>query len=104
MNWKYFLIGVGTGLAGAYAVKEAVSRKDTISPEYVLEQAKAAFKNQGPISGSWINMNPEDYSRPPIDYKVYRGGISRSLNGIPEQYEFVADASSGTILETNKLT
>jgi predicted small secreted protein len=103
MNWKYFLVGVGTGLAGAYAVKEVVTRKD-ISPENVLEKAKDAFKKAGPISGSWINMNPENYSRPPIEYKIYRGGISRNLDGVLEQFEFVADAASGTILETNKLT
>jgi predicted small secreted protein len=103
MNWKYFILGIGAGFAGAYAVKEAV-RKVHVSPEQILEQAKAVFKKEGPISGSWINMNAETYSKPPIEYQVFKGGISRIADGKTQLYEFIADASTGTIIEINNLT
>lgn len=103
MNWKAFFFGVGTGLAGAYAVKELASQKETVSAEKVLNHAKAAFKKSGPISGSWINMTAEAYSKPPIEYQVYKGGISRNIDGKVEQYEFIADASTGAILDAYPL-
>ena len=103
MNWKTFLLGVGAGLAGAYAVKELAAQKETVSADKVLNHAKAAFKKSGPISGSWINMNAEPYSKFPIEYQIYRGGISRNVDGQVEQYEFIADASTGAILDAYPL-
>ena len=32
---------------------------------------------------------------------MYKGGITRNTEGKREQFEFVADASTGTILELN---
>ncbi|MEH7886040.1 PepSY domain-containing protein [Bacillus sp. JJ1609] len=103
MNWKIFFIGVGAGLAGAYAVKELASQKETVSADKVLQHAKTVFKKSGSISGSWINMNAEPYTKPPIEYQVYKGGISRNVDGQVEQYEFIADASTGAILDTYPL-
>lgn len=103
MNWKTFLIGVGAGLAGAYAVRELAAQKETVSADKVLQQAKAAFKKSGPISGSWINMTAEPYSKHPIEYQVYKGGISRNADGKVEQYEFIADAATGAILDAYPL-
>lgn len=103
MNWKTFLLGVGAGLAGAYAVRELTSQKDTVSAEKVLLHAKAAFKKTGPISGSWINMTAEPYTKSPIEYQIYRGGISRNVDGQVEQFEFIADASTGAILDAYPL-
>lgn len=103
MNWKIFFIGVGAGLAGAYAVKELASQKETVSADKVLQHAKAVFKKSGSISGSWINMNAEPYTKPPIEYLVYKGGISRNVDGQVEQYEFIADASTGAILDAYPL-
>lgn len=103
MNWKAFIFGVGAGLAGAYAVKELASQNETVSADRVLNHAKAEFKKSGPISGSWINMTAETYSKPPIEYQVYKGGISRNVDGKTEQYEFIADASTGAILDAYPL-
>ncbi|CAM3765158.1 PepSY domain-containing protein [Mesobacillus zeae] len=104
MNWKSFLLGIGAGLAGAYAIKEAASRNSSVSAAKALDQAKIAFKKEGPISGSWINMNPEAYQKGPLDYTVYIGGVSRNTeDGGTEQFEFIADASTGTILDVYPL-
>jgi predicted small secreted protein len=101
MNWKYFFLGVSAGVAGSYIVKEATSRKGTVSPEDILNQVKEAFKKDGPISGSWINMTAEPFLRSPIQHQVYKGGITRTIDGHSELFEFIADAKTGTILETN---
>ena len=46
-------------------------------------------------------MKPENYTKNDLDYEVYKGGITRNTEGKREQFEFVADASTGTILELN---
>ena len=102
MNWKYFLFGVGAGAAAAFAVKESM-KHHPVSPDQVLENTKNAFKQHGPISGSWINMETETYSKPPIVYTVYKGGVTRKRDGMNEQFEFIADALTGTILEVRPL-
>jgi predicted small secreted protein len=104
MNWKPFLLGAAAGFAGAYAVKEIASQNESVSADKVLMQAKAAFKKSGPISGSWINMTSESYKKGPLDYQIYRGGITRNGDGTVEQYEFIADAATGAILDTYPLT
>lgn len=103
MNWKAFFLGTAAGLIGGYAIKEVFSNKINVSPEKVLEQVKNHFKQQGPISGSWIYMKAEPYEKSKIHYEVYKGGISKHHNGKTEQYEFIADASTGTILDVNQL-
>ncbi len=103
MNWKSFLLGVAVGLVGGYAAKEIITQKTAISPDKALSMAKETFKKSGPISGSWILMNAEDYKKDQLQYKVYRGGISRLTGEEMEQYEFIADAGTGTILEAYQL-
>lgn len=103
MNWKSFMLGVAVGLAGGYAAREVLAQKATVSPEKTLSNAKEAFKKKGPISGSWIQMNAEPYEKGLLQYKIYRGGISRLTGEDMEQYEFIADAGTGAILDTYKL-
>ncbi|WP_174729390.1 PepSY domain-containing protein [Mesobacillus harenae] len=99
MNWKSFIYGVGIGAVSGFAAKELLSQKNLVSAEKVLDNTKAAFKKEGPISGSWINMNPEAYTKSPLEYKVYKGGITRNIGGRTEHFEFIADAETGTILD-----
>lgn len=103
MNWKSFLLGAAVGLAGGYAAREVLAQKASVSPEKALSNAKAAFKKEGPISGSWIQMNEEPYKHGLLQYKVYRGGITRQTDDETSQYEFIADANTGAILDTYKL-
>ncbi|WP_264738800.1 PepSY domain-containing protein [Cytobacillus firmus] len=99
MNWKSFMLGVGVGLASGYAARELLSQKTSVSPEKALANAKDAFKQEGPISGSWIHMKAEPYEKGHLKYQVYKGGISRFSGEEAEQYEFIADAETGTILD-----
>ena len=104
MNWKSFIIGAGLGIAGGYLVKDIADRNTLYSPEKVLQKVKSAFKQEGPIDGSWIGMVPEDYEMYPVKTQVFRGGISRHKDGELQQYEFVADSQNGTVLTIQQLS
>ncbi len=99
MNCKSFFLGAAVGLIGGYVTKEILSQNINVSPEKVLENVKKQFKQHGPISGSWIHMEAEPYEKQQIAYHVYKGGISKNNNGTNEQFEFIADAQTGTILD-----
>lgn len=99
MNWKSFLIGAGAGAAAGILVNITVNNKQGITPEKALDIAKSAFKKHGPIQGSWIQMKKQPYQKSFLDYDVYIGGISRTVNDTLEQYEFIVDSKTGTILD-----
>ena len=99
MSWKSFLLGAAVGLIGGYVTKEVLIQRTNVSPEKVLEQVKKQFKQNEPINGSWIHMVAEPYEKQQINYQVYKGGISKNKNGTNEQFEFIADAQTGTLLD-----
>jgi predicted small secreted protein len=103
MNWKSFALGVSVGIVAGVAAKELISQNTKVSPEKVLENVKDQFKQNGPISGSWIHMKAEPFEKHQVHYQVYKGGISKNTNGTTEQYEFIADASTGTLLDVRLL-
>lgn len=98
MKWTKFLLGIGIGITSAYFVNKSIN-KGLVPAEKALNTVKAAFKEKGPIDGSWIHMVPETFSKFDLDYTVYHGGISRTVNDQLEQYEFYVDANSGTIID-----
>jgi predicted small secreted protein len=104
MNWKAFCLGAAAGIIGGFAIKKAMTNKGSVSPEKVLEHVKTQFNEEGPINGSWIHMETESYEKEKVRYQVYKGGISTYENGANEQYEFIADALTGAILEVHPLT
>ncbi|WML25271.1 PepSY domain-containing protein [Neobacillus sp. OS1-33] len=104
MNWKSFLLGAAVGIIGGYAAKEVIACKMHVSPEKVLEQVKKQFNQNGTISGSWIHMEAEPYEKQQINYRVYKGGISKNNNGTNEQFEFIADAQTGTLIDVSILS
>ena len=102
MKFKDFLAGILTGVAAGIAVREIIDRVIQMLRQIVLNTVKEAFKTEGPIDGSWIMMKTEPFSNNVITMDVYRGGISRIKNGEPEQFEFAADAKTGTVVELIK--
>lgn len=104
MKIKDFCAGVLTGVVGGIVVNEVINRANpNVSPDSVLSDVKDAFKKEGPIDGSWIVMKTEPYVDGLIELDVYRGGVSRITEGSFEQFEFVADATTGTIVEIEKI-
>lgn len=102
MKWNHLLLGLGIGLVAGAFVNHKYN-KDTISSETALNIVKKAFKEQGPIDGSWIHMKPETINKFNLTYNVYRGGITRTNDNKVEQYEFLVDSKTGTILEVHPL-
>jgi predicted small secreted protein len=102
MNWQKFFLGVSVGFASAYLLNKSMTEKG-VSAEKALRNVKESFKQNGPISGSWIQMVPEEYKKNHILYKVFKGGLSRENNGLLEQYEFIVDATTGTIIDIKSL-
>lgn len=100
MKMKDFVAGILTGVAAGVVVNEAFNRfNEEVPADSVLKKVKDAFKEEGPIDGSWIVMKSEPFTNHAISMDVYRGGISRMKDGRLEQYEFAADAKTGTVVE-----
>lgn len=104
MKIKEFCAGVLTGVVAGVVVNEVIERMNpNVSPDLVLGNVKEAFKKEGPIDGSWIVMKTEPYVNGLIEMDVYRGGVSRITEGDFEQFEFAADAKTGTVVEISKV-
>lgn len=103
MKKRDLLIGFSTGIAAGFLIRELAHRIEPMKPaEYVLRGVKQTFKQEGPIDGSWVYMKTEPFKRQAITTDVYRGGISRVREGEIEQFEFFADARTGTVIELVK--
>lgn len=104
MKVKDFLAGVLTGVAAGIVVSKTIDRVNpNIAADSVLKNIKESFNEEGPIDGSWIVMKTEPFKNDVISMEVYRGGISRIMNGELEQFEFAADAKTGTVVELSKV-
>ncbi len=89
-------------LIGAFAFF-LVNKKVPVSADRILDNVKKQFKDEGPIEGSWIEMTRVPWKKYSYDTKVYYGGISRFEEGKIVQYEFVADAYTGTLMDIYKI-
>lgn len=80
-----------------------VDQKAPVNADKILNRVKAQFKEEGPIEGSWIEMTKVPWKKYSYETKVYYGGISRLEDGQVSQYEFVADAYTGTLMDVYKV-
>ncbi|MUK86798.1 peptidase M4 [Ornithinibacillus sp. L9] len=99
MGMRRAVLAAGLGVAVGYLAKQQMDRYQKVTPEKALKLAKETFKKQGPISGSWIYMKPEDVVKNGLSYTAYRGGITRSIDGKNKQYEFLIDVESGAVID-----
>ena len=76
-----------------------MDRNTPVSADRILNNVKDQFKEDSPIEGSWIEMTKVPWKKYSYDTKVYYGGISRMENGKVAQYEFVADAYTGALMD-----
>lgn len=74
-----------------------------ISSDKALEIVKKAFKEKGPIDGSWIHTEPETYENEHLTYNVYKAGISRTVENQLEQYEAFVDSHTGAIVHVEQI-
>lgn len=104
---RYFkeglLLGAGLGIISGIASALWYQKKRTLDPDFVLENVKTAFLEEGPIEGSWIEFTKKPLRKFAIRSKTYTGGISRLEDGEMILYEFVADAATGTIIDIQRI-
>ena len=104
MRLRDYMMGLGTGVVIGVVASQAATRYiPSVNADQILEQVKDAFKKEGPIDGSWVYMKTEPFQVGVIETDVYRGGITRMKNGVTENFEFAADAKTGSILEIKQL-
>ncbi|WP_100331883.1 PepSY domain-containing protein [Bacillus xiapuensis] len=102
IHWGTLFLGAAAGAAGALLVQKNVASCTYVSAEKALKEVKEAFKEEGSIDGSWVKMKPEPLKKTGMDKMVYKGGISRIVGDQREQYEFIADSRTGTIMDVYK--
>ncbi|MDY7046250.1 PepSY domain-containing protein [Virgibacillus sp. M23] len=100
MGMKKAVLAAGLGVAVGYIAKQQIDQMQKITPEKALKQAKETFKKQGPISGSWIYMKPQEIEKNGLLYSAYRGGVTRNLDGENKQYEFYVDIETGAVIDS----
>jgi|SRR5690625_22328 len=101
MSWKKTVAALGVGVAAGYFIHSKLDERP-IQPERALKIAKEKFKEGGAVSGSWIYMKSEKLVLHGLNYLIYRGGITRTVNGENQQYEFYVDAYTGSIISTQE--
>ncbi|TFB25084.1 peptidase M4 [Filobacillus milosensis] len=102
MKWYKLIAPTAIGLTVGTIIGKKVKDR-WLFPEVALKKVKESFKENGPISGSWILMELKELKKDDELIKVYRGGVSRNIDGQTIQYEFYVDAANGEIVEINHL-
>lgn len=100
MSVKKTALAAGIGFAIGYLAKQQVGQYQKITPEKALTKAKETFKRQGPISGSWIYMKPEEVEINGLIFTAYRGGVTRNIDGENKQFEFHVDVDTGAVIDS----
>lgn len=58
---------------------------------------------EGPLAGSWIDYQPIPFQRFAYKTTAYRGGLRRQEDDQLVNYEFLADAYTGSIIELKRM-
>lgn len=69
----------------------------------ILKMITNDFKREGTVEGSWIDHQPIPYRQFAVRTLVYRDGIRRFEDDQLVSYEFLADASTGTLLKLKRI-
>jgi len=99
MKFRNLAIGVAIGFACGFVAKSLINDYQKQSPDDILEAVKQSMSHTGKIIGSWILMTPELFERNGIQTQVFKGGLTRIVDDEQKQYEFFADAKTGTLIE-----
>lgn len=86
-----------------FLIHSEVSKRQTISADTILENLKNHFREEGPIDGSWIEMTKVPWKKFAYETSVYYGGISRVEENKLVQYEFIADAYTGSLIDIYRI-
>lgn len=90
-----FLISLFLGIL----LHSQISKRRTLNADDILEKVKEQFRTEGPLDGSWIELTKVPWKKFAYETDVYYGGISRFEESDLVQYEFIADAYSGSLID-----
>lgn len=90
-----------SGLAGFIAGKLFGRRQ--MSAKRILKMIRADFKKEGRVTGSWIDNHSFPFQRFAVKTNAYRGGLTRQEDDQMVDYEFTADAYTGSLLELKRI-
>lgn len=96
-------IAFGVGLTSGWLGHELLEKKRPIHGDVILNKMKELFLEEGPIEGSWIELTKVPLRKFVYKTDVYYGGVSRIEAGELVQYEFIADAYTGTIMDVYRV-
>jgi predicted small secreted protein len=100
MKINQWFVSAGIGFAAGYFITKQLP-SNQISAEKALHKVKRAVNHSigASINGSWIHIIPETLDKFDLTYTVYRGGLSCISEGKTVKYDFIVDATTGTIVE-----
>lgn len=93
----------GAGIACGYFLSRYIQKNKAINGDHILTDVKKLFLKEGPIEGSWIELKKVPLQKFALKTDVYYGGVSRMEEDQLVQYEFIADAYSGSILDIYRI-
>ncbi|MGM9924276.1 MAG: peptidase M4 [Bacillus sp. (in: firmicutes)] len=99
MKWQNAIVGAAIGFICGYATKCAVEKYASTSPDAILAKVKETVSREGKITGSWILMKPETYTKNGLHYEIFKGGLTQMAEDGQKHYEFIADATTGTVID-----
>lgn len=94
-----FILAFGLGMLA----QNQISKRKTTDSDDVLQKVKNEFKKEGPIEGAWIEMTKVPWKKFAYETDVYYGGVSRKEEEKLVQYEFIADAYTGSLIDIYKI-
>ncbi|KAA1038401.1 hypothetical protein [Macrococcus equipercicus] len=100
MNKKWW---IGSSIVvAALVIGYAFSRRyRLLNPHQLLEDIKQKFNG---VESSFIVYTPERYKRFGVETQIYRGGITTNFDDYKEEYEFIADAYTGQLIDCIEVT
>lgn len=96
-------VAFGFGAVAGWFAKEYVDKKYPLDGDDILQKMKETFLEEGPIEGSWIELTKVPLRKFAYKTDVYYGGISRLEQGELVQYEFIADAYTGSTMDVYRV-
>ena len=99
MKLRDLAIGAAIGFACGYMAQSLINNNQLQSPDDILATVKQKMNETGKVIGSWILMTPEPFEKNGLQTEIFKGGLTRVIDGEQKQYEFFADAKTGTVIE-----
>ena len=97
------IAGAAVGAIAGFTSYSWYQKHKFLKADTILEEVKNAFLAEGPIEGSWIHLTKEPLQKFAIKTQTYTGGVTRLEDSALVQYEFIADAKTGTIIDIYRL-